>query len=73
MGQTGAHASLFVKQEAGGAVRFPRSLRVVGWGWAERLRELPVGCGVDAVVTPKISTWQGSGHVEAELADLRVR
>lgn len=75
MGQTGSHASLFVKAADAGreSVRFPRSLRLVGWSWAERLRELPVGCEIDAVVEPKISTWQGSGAVEGELIDLRVR
>lgn len=75
MGQSGTHVSLFVKQpdEGRGTVSFPRSLRLIGWSWAERLRELPVGCVIDAVVEPKISTWQGSGNVEAELVDLRVR
>ncbi len=72
IGKTGEHASLFVKSASSdrGSVQFPRSLRLLGWGWAERLADLPVGAAVDVIIEPKISTWNGSGNVEAELVDL---
>lgn len=68
IGQTGTHISMFVKHAQSGRV-----LRILGWSWAERIADLPVGSTIDVVIEPKISTWQGSGHVEAELVDLRVR
>lgn len=73
IGKTGEHASLFVKAPPGRAsVQFPRSLRLVGWGWAERLSDMPVGAMIDAVVEPKVSAWNGAVNVEGEIVDVRV-
>jgi single-stranded-DNA-specific exonuclease len=74
IGKTGEHASLFVKAPAGRAsVQFPRSLRLVGWGWAARLAGMPVGATIDAVIEPKMSAWNGVGNVEGEMVDIRVQ
>jgi hypothetical protein len=73
IGKTGEHASLFVKAltESRHGAAIPRSLRLLGWGWAERLASLPVGAAVDVIIEPKISTWNGASNVEGELIDLR--
>lgn len=47
------------------------SIRLVGWGWGERAAQVLPGGLIDAVVRPKISTWQGLTKVEPELEDLR--
>lgn len=64
LGADGRHASLVVRS-AGVAVR------LVGWGWWERLANLPTDAEIEAVVEPKISTWTGAPCVEGELVDLR--
>lgn len=65
MGSSGAHVSLAVKQAG-------RMMRVVGWDWAERLRDLPHGAGIDAVVVPKLSKFGGVVRVEGEVLDVGV-
>ena len=67
LGSTGTHLKLMVKCQRSGTV-----LRVVAWNWGERREELAAGMEVEAVVSPKISTWNGNSRVEGELADLRV-
>jgi single-stranded-DNA-specific exonuclease len=47
------------------------TMRLVGWGWGPRAAEVPPGSLIDAVVRPKVSTWQGMTRVEPELEDLR--
>lgn len=66
MGQAGRHLALRVRQGE-------RWLRVVAWSWGARAREFGVGAELDALVTPKISTWQGTRSVEGELVDARRR
>ena len=66
MGQRQNHAALRLECDG-------RAVRTVAWNWAERLSEqkLAVGERVDALLSPKLSTWQGSTRVEPELIDLR--
>ncbi|HVZ92971.1 MAG TPA: single-stranded-DNA-specific exonuclease RecJ [Phycisphaerales bacterium] len=64
-GAGGAHASVFVKQGS-------REMRLVGWRWGERRRELLGGRPIDAVVEPKLNHWQGRVKVEPELRDARL-
>lgn len=56
----------------GGPMRRMATLRLVGWNWAERAPDLFSGLVVDAVVSPKLSKWNGRVSVEPELEDLRV-
>jgi single-stranded-DNA-specific exonuclease len=67
MGRFGKHLSLDLASGESG-----RGVRAVAWGWAEHAADLASGMRVDAVFTPKISTWAGRSSVEAELIDLRV-
>jgi len=66
LGSTGVHAVLKLRGAGG------RPLRVVGWNWRSRLGELVGKQRVEAVVSPKINTWNGRTSVEAELHDIRV-
>ncbi len=63
LGSSGHHAALRLR--APGA----HPLRIVAWNWLDRLNDLTRGQRIEAVVSPKISSW--SGNVEAELHDLR--
>ncbi|MEL6740042.1 MAG: single-stranded-DNA-specific exonuclease RecJ [Planctomycetota bacterium] len=65
-GRTGQHLSLRVTSEGG------PTLRCIMWSGAELLDAIPPGATIDAVLTPKLSTWNGSTRVEPELSDLRV-
>jgi single-stranded-DNA-specific exonuclease len=49
------------------------ALRLIGWKMARLLDRVPPGAVIDAIVAPRLSTWNGSGTVEPELIDLRVR
>lgn len=70
MGAAGKHLDLRVTAEdAGGNLR---QLRLVGWDWGRHAARLAPGVILDAVVTPKVSEWNGSVSVEAEIADLAV-
>jgi single-stranded-DNA-specific exonuclease len=64
MGAGGQHLSLRVWQGSA-------QIRCVGWGWGNRRGDLSAGQSVDAVVSPKCSTWGGRTTVEAEIVDLR--
>jgi len=66
LGATGRHAALMLKQER-------RTLRCLAWDRAAELSSLPTGAVMDAVVVPRISTWNGTRRVEPELVDLRVK
>ena len=66
LGAGGAHASFFARQDR-------RELRILGWNWGARRRDIPHGVPLDLVVEPKISTWNGRSRVEAVLRDVRVR
>lgn len=69
MGKTGEHVSLRLTRDdgPGGA-----SLRVVAWGWADRVRDLHPGMAVEAILVPKNSAWNGQTRCEPELVDLAV-
>jgi len=63
LGSSGRHAALRLR-----AAGSP-SLRIVAWNWLDRLGDLTSGQRLEAVVSPKISSW--NGNVEGELHDLR--
>ncbi len=63
LGQGGKHLALMVR--SGG-----RGLRLVAWNWGERRADLRSGMRIDAVVCPKLNTWNGRSNVEAEVRDL---
>lgn len=64
-GARGAHLSVHVRSG-------DRELRLVGWRWGERLGEIPSGAMIDAVIEPKINTWNGRTTVEPTLCDMRL-
>jgi single-stranded-DNA-specific exonuclease len=66
-GKQNTHLSLRVGDHSG------RSMRLVGWGWAERRDRLAVGMTIDALIAPRISVWNGDRRIEGEIADLMVR
>jgi single-stranded-DNA-specific exonuclease len=45
-----------------------RWMRMVAWNWGDRRDQIPSGAMIDAVVSPKISSYNQT--VEPELADL---
>ncbi len=67
LGSQGKHLSLQLAGEQG------RHVRVVAWNWADLwdrfASDIRAGAIVEAVVTPKLSDW--NGQVEPELLDLR--
>lgn len=67
LGTQGKHLSLQLAGEHG------RHVRVVAWNWAstwDRVAgDIRAGTLIDAVLTPKVSDW--NGQVEPELLDLR--
>ena len=65
-GKTGDH--LDVRVRAGSC-----HMRLVGWGWAVHKDAIPAGAGIDVVLEPKLSNWQGRTRVEPTLADLAVQ
>ncbi|CAG0949421.1 Single-stranded-DNA-specific exonuclease RecJ [Phycisphaerales bacterium] len=67
-GQGNKHLSLRVKEDA------PRSrvLRLVGWHWASKLDQVPLGAHIEALVSPGINTFGGGATVEGVLLDLRL-
>jgi len=67
-GRNNAHLSLRVVQEPG--VNAP-VMRLFGWSWGERASKFPPGACIDALVTPRISTFRAP-CVECEIADIRV-
>lgn len=63
-GKTGQHLSMRVRQGTS-------LVRLVAWKWGDRRHSVPMGDRIDAVVIPKLSTWNGRTTVEPELLDLR--
>lgn len=63
-GSTGKHLELRVRCE-----QTRRELRLVGWNLMERLASVAPGSRVDAIVTPKVSDWNGT--IEPEVHDVR--
>ncbi len=66
VGKEGKHLALRVR---GGG----RSLKLIAWRWGQYAAEMASGMEIDALITPKLSEWNGSVGVEAELHDVRVR
>jgi single-stranded-DNA-specific exonuclease len=62
-GGTGKHISLFVKQDS-------RAMRCVAWNWAERRDHFAPGMELDAIVSPRISDY--NGLVEPVIEDIRL-
>jgi single-stranded-DNA-specific exonuclease len=62
-GSTGRHLSLFVRSA-------DRRLRLVGWNWADRRESLAAGMEIEAVVSPRLSVWNGRASVEPVLEDV---
>lgn len=67
MGSGNKHMVLRVADRQSGA-----ALRVVGWGWGERLAQIPHGAAIDMLVQPKVNSWGGRTRVEGELVDVRI-
>ncbi|MCC6662040.1 MAG: single-stranded-DNA-specific exonuclease RecJ [Phycisphaerales bacterium] len=65
MGTGGKHLSLRIGDST-------RTLRLVAWNWGERAPRLAAGVRADAVICPRVNTWNGRSSVEAEVEDLRV-
>lgn len=68
-GSANKHLSLRVS-DARAAANAP-TMRLFGWNWAPRIKEIPIGATLDALVRPGISTW-GGVKVECEIEDLAV-
>lgn len=68
LGAQGKHAKLELRTADG-----RRVFRAVGWGWGEHLPGLAPGVKLDAVMTPRVSTFTGTPVVEPELCDVMVR
>lgn len=69
MGQHAKHLSL---ELIGSDSTSRRGMRAVAWGWGEHADQIPPGATIEAIVTPKLNTWNGNTKVEVELHDLRV-
>ena len=63
IGSGGRHLALTVRQD-------DRWMRMVAWNWGDRRDHLTAGAQIDAVVSPKISSY--SRAVEPELEDLHL-
>ncbi|GMV71774.1 MAG: single-stranded-DNA-specific exonuclease RecJ [Phycisphaerales bacterium] len=64
MGERGKHLSVMVSGTGA------KALRLVAWNWGDRADRLRPGMTIDAVVRPKLNTWNGTTNVEAELLDV---
>lgn len=72
MGANAKHASIQLRSLAHGADHPERVFRCVAWGWGEHEHRLCAGTRLDAVLTPKVSTFSGSPKVEPEIKDVRI-
>ncbi len=66
MGDKGRHLSLQAADARGG-----REMRFVGWSLGWLAPQLASGMTFDAVVRPKLNSWNGRVSVEGELSDVR--
>ncbi|MFZ4575262.1 MAG: single-stranded-DNA-specific exonuclease RecJ [Phycisphaerales bacterium] len=64
MGAGNKHLCLRVADARAG-----RQFRLVAWGWGERLSRFAAGREIQAIIAPKLSTWNGQTTVEGELVD----
>jgi single-stranded-DNA-specific exonuclease len=68
LGQNNRHLALQVASTGAAAGRL--LLRLVAWGWAERIAHLPAGRVLDVLIEPRISEWKGNVKVEGTLLDI---
>lgn len=66
LGARGDHLAFQLGSTSGSAAR------IVAWGWGDKAVYIRPGEMIEAIVEPKLSTWNGSTRVEPVLADLRV-
>ncbi len=64
-GRAGNHLSLLARQGN-------RTVRLIAWNWAERRDALLGAATLDAVVSPRLNTWNGRTTVEPTIEDLRI-
>jgi len=64
-GARGAHLSVFAGDPS-------REMRLVGWRWGDRAGAIPAGAPIEAVVEPKLNSWNGRVSVEPVLVDIHV-
>ena len=69
IGANGNHLSLSVRADGN---RGRRWLRLVWFGAGSLAADLSAGMAIDAVIEPKINTWQGRTSVEGIVSDVRV-
>ena len=69
IGGNGRHLSLRLQQDDG---RKRCVVRTVWWGAGALAADLAAGMRLDAVIEPKINTWNGRTTIEGELKDVRV-
>lgn len=68
MGANGKHLALKVTSR-----ETPNKIfRLVGWNMGTLAHKLAAGKTIDAILQPKLNTWQGRTTVEAELRDFRI-
>lgn len=65
LGREGKHLALHLRQ--GGTI-----LRCIAWNWGCHFERIPPGARIDAVLSPRLTTWGGRTRVEPEVRDLRV-
>lgn len=65
-GKENRHLSVRVGDRSG------RTMRLVGWGWAQHRDRIVPGKEIDALIAPKISVWNADRRVEGELVDVAV-
>jgi single-stranded-DNA-specific exonuclease len=68
LGSKGDHIALRLSHAGSGS----QAVRVLGWNWGRHGASIPPGAPVEAIVEPKLSTWNGHTRVEPVLGDLRV-
>ncbi|MCA9291168.1 MAG: single-stranded-DNA-specific exonuclease RecJ [Phycisphaerales bacterium] len=70
MGGHGAHLSLRLRQDGPNG---RQGIRCVWWNAGKLASDLAAGMRLDAVIEPKLNTWNGRTTVEAEIRDVLVR
>jgi len=72
-GSNAKHLSLtLTTQQAPGDQTAVRTIRAIGWDWAEHAPRLAAGATVDLVVKPAINTFNGRTTVEPIIEDVRI-
>ena len=67
VGGNGRHLTVSFRSETA-----QRWLRVIWFGAGSRAEDLAAGMRVDAVIEPKINSWNGRTAVEGIVSDLRI-